>query len=185
MPGKHWQCRGATLIMSEENITHIGGQHYPCRRATLPMPGTGSGADGEEDFGDEVGADDDADAAPSTSYGDGQERRQRSITMATAFPILSPPTAKKPPNVSSKSSPMGSITWTGQNVTRTQSYGEPAYFLSNGEVTTSTSSLRMSTKKRPPTTQGGAAKLRTEQEMMPRFSKVGGPIGGGLAPVSL
>lgn len=63
------------------------------------MPGTGSGADGEEDFGDEVGADDDADAAPSTSYGDGQERRQRSITMATAFPILSPPTAKKPPNV--------------------------------------------------------------------------------------
>ncbi len=27
------------------------------------MPGTGSGADGEEDFGDEVGADDAADAA--------------------------------------------------------------------------------------------------------------------------
>lgn len=39
MPGKPWQCRGATLIMSKENITHIGGQHYPCRRATLVMSG--------------------------------------------------------------------------------------------------------------------------------------------------
>ena len=32
------------------------------------MPGTGSGADGEEDFGDEVGADDDADAAEEGNH---------------------------------------------------------------------------------------------------------------------
>ena len=40
-------------------------------------------------------------------------------------------------------------------------------------------------QKRPTTTQAGAARSRTGQKMAPGFSKVGGPIGGGLAPVSL